>query len=346
MSTLQSPDEIASWLEERKKRFPTAARKAEKEERLRKSREEQEEKKRAERLLERQKRTLEKDRQAIQQDKQDSAAKAKLKVEKLRKRLEKEERRIAKSEANSRKRSAAEADEEPSPEVKRLKREGSTGAGDSAPVVAESAASHNLDERSKGALEADSSNPTQDPLTPTSQPAVLDSEVKSEFKLDQPLSDSKVLQLSVTDCSSATQSNIKSEEPQNGTVDTVESADSPSASPDDTSEEDDENDDTSSSDSSSSDSKSDAEAPEMATSRPQGPQKVKPPKRADKQTKAVCRDFLQTGRCRRGRRCRWRHALPEREHRKAETETPFRVERKSLHQRVCFPYAVTLLRRD
>lgn len=340
MSTLQSPDEIASWLEERKKRFPTATRKAEKEERLRKSREEQEEKKRAERLLERQKRTLEKDRQAIQQDKQDSAAKAKLKVEKLRKRLEKEERRVAKSEAKSRKRSPAEADEEPSPEAKRLKREGSTGAGEIAPVVAESAASHNLDERSKGGLEADSSNPTQDPLTPTSQPAILDSEVKSEFKLDQPSSDSKVLQLSVTDCS-APQSNIISEEPQKGTVDTVESADSPSASSDDTSDDDDEDDDTSSSGSSSSDSESDAEAPEMATSRPQGPQRVKPPKGVDKQTKAVCRDFLQTGRCRRGRRCRWRHALPEREHRKAETETPFRVERKSLHQRVCFPYAVT-----
>ena len=339
MSTLQSPDEIASWLEERKKRFPTAARKAEKEERLRKCREEQEEKKRAERLLERQKRTLEKDRQAIQQDKQDSAAKAKLKVEKLRKRLEKEERRVAKSEAKSRKRSAAEVDEEPSPEAKRLKREGSTGAGESAPVVAESAASHNLDERSKGGPEADSSNPIQDPLTPTSQPAIPDSEVKSEFKLEQPSSGSKVLQLSVTD-RSAPQTNIKSEEPQNETVDTMESAHSPSASSDNTSEDDDE-DDTSSSGSSSSDSESDVEAPEMATSRPQGPQKVKPPKRVDKQTKAVCRDFLQTGRCRRGRRCRWRHALPEREHRKAETETPFRVERKSLHQRVCFPYAVT-----
>ncbi|CAL8582784.1 hypothetical protein XPA_008428 [Xanthoria parietina] len=331
MSTLQSPDEIASWLEERKKRFPTAARKAEKEARLRKSREEQEEKKRAERLLERQKRTLEKDRQAIQQDKQDTAAKAKLKVEKLRKRLEKEERRIAKSEAKSRKRSAAEADEEPLPEAKRLKREGSTGAGESAPIVAESAASHRMDDRSKGDLEADSSNPIQDPLTPTSQPAIPDSEVKSECKLDQPLSDSKVLQLSVTDCS-APQSNIKSEEPQNGTVDTVESADSPSASSNDTSEDEEEDDDTSSSGSSSSDSESDAEAP--VSSRPQGPQRVKPPKRVDKQTKAVCRDFLQTGRCRRGRRCRWRHALPEREHRKAETETPFRVERKSLHQRL------------
>ncbi len=342
MSTLQSPDEIASWLEERKKRFPTAARKAEKEARLRKSREEQEEKKRAERLLERQKRTLEKDRQAIQQDKQDTAAKAKLKVEKLRKRLEKEERRIAKSEAKSRKRSAAEADEEPLPEAKRLKREGSTGAGESAPIVAESAASHRMDDRSKGDLEADSSNPIQDPLTPTSQPAIPDSEVKSECKLDQPLSDSKVFQLSVTDCS-APQSNIKSEEPQNGTVDTVESADSPSASSNDTSEDEEEDDDTSSSGSSSSDSESDAEAP--VSSRPQGPQRVKPPKRVDKQTKAVCRDFLQTGRCRRGRRCRWRHALPEREHRKAETETPFRVERKSLHQRVGFPYALTLLRR-
>lgn len=343
-STLQNSDDIASWLEERKKRFPTAARKAEKEERLRKSREEQEEKKRAERLLERQKRTLEKDKQAIQQDKQDAAAKAKLKIEKLRKRLEKEERRIAKSEAKSQKRSATEADEEPLPEAKRLKREASTDADKSVPIVAESGASHSLDEGSKNDPEADSSNQIPDPLTPTSQPAIPDSEVKSEIKLDQPSSDSKVLQPAVSNCS-APQSNIHSEEQQDGIVDSVASGDGLSVSSDDTIEDDDEDDDTSSS-GSSSDSESDAEGPETASSRQKGPQRVPPPKREDRQEKAVCRDFLQTGRCRRGRRCRWRHALPERGQRKAEEETPFRVERKSLHQRVCFPFVENLLHRD
>lgn len=343
-STLQNSDDIASWLEERKKRFPTAARKAEKEERLRKTREEQEEKKRAERLLERQKRTLEKDKQANRQDKQDAAAKAKLKVEKLRKRLEKEERRIAISEAKSQKRSATEAGEEPLPEAKRLKREASTGADKNVPIVAESGASHNLDERSKGDSEADSSNLIPDPLTPTSQPAIPDSEIKSEFKLDQTSSDLTVLQPPVSNCSAPRSSN-NSERQQNGKVDSIASADSLSVSSEDTLEDDDEDDDTSSSGSSSSDSESDGEGPETASSRPKGPQRVEPPKRVDRQEKDFCRDFLQTGRCRRGRRCRWRHALPERGQRKAE-ETPFRVERKTLHQRVCFSFVENLLYRD
>ncbi|KAI4245902.1 MAG: hypothetical protein L6R42_010062, partial [Xanthoria sp. 1 TBL-2021] len=266
-------------------------------------------------------------------DKQDAAAKAKLKVEKLRKRLEKEERRIAKSEAKSQKRSATEADEEPLPEAKRLKREASTGADKSVPIVAESGAGHNLDERSKGDPEGDSSNPIPDPLTPTSQPAIPDSEIKSEFKMDQTSRDLTVLQPPVSNCS-APQSNINSAGQQNGKVDSFASADSLSVSSEDTLEDDDEDDDTSSSGSSSSDSESDGEGPETASSRPKGPQRVEPPKRVDRQEKDFCRDFLQTGRCRRGRRCRWRHALPERGQRKAEEETPFRMERKTLHQRL------------
>ncbi|KAL8880703.1 MAG: hypothetical protein Q9198_001939, partial [Flavoplaca austrocitrina] len=197
-STLQNPDDIASWLEERKKRFPTAARRAEKEEQLRKDREEREEKKRAAKLLERQKRTVEKHKQAHEQDKQDAAAKATLKVEKLRKRLEKEERRIAKSEAKSLKRSKVEADEEPIPEAKRLKIEASPDGNKSVPFVTALGASNDLDERSKNNTEANTSNPIPDPLTPTSQPALPDSETKLDFKLDQPSSDSKTPQPAIT----------------------------------------------------------------------------------------------------------------------------------------------------
>ncbi|KAL8664806.1 MAG: hypothetical protein Q9168_007838 [Polycauliona sp. 1 TL-2023] len=328
-STLQNPDDIASWLEERRKRFPTAAKKAEKEERLRKEREEREEKRRAERLLERQKRTLEKDKQDVQQDKQDAAAKAKLKVEKLRKRLEKEERRIAKSEAKSLKRSKSDADEEPLPESKRLKRgEASADIDKSVPAVAATEASHGLEEKSKNDTEANVSNPIPDPLTPTSQPAISEPEIKGEFHFDQSSSDPKVLPPATTN-GSTLHLGTDHEEQQYAKVDSIASADSSSISSDDTLE-----DDTSSSGSPSSDSGTDGEAPKTVSSRQKGPQKVPPPKKKDKQGKAVCRDFLQTGRCRRGKRCRWRHALPDRGQRKREEDTPFRVERKSLHQRL------------
>ncbi|KAL8851409.1 MAG: hypothetical protein Q9221_003680 [Calogaya cf. arnoldii] len=332
-STLQNPDDIASWLEERKKRFPTAARRAEKEERLRKDREEQIEKKRAEKLLERQKRTLEKDKQAIQQDKEDAAAKVKLKVEKLRKRLEKEERRIAKTEAKSLKRSAPEPDEEPLPEAKRVKREESIGVDEKVSAMPASGDVHNPDDKSKSDAEAESSNPIPDPLTPTSQPAMPDPEIKAEIKLDQPLSDLKVPQPGIAD-GSAPKLCFSSDVEQNGKVDSTALVDDTSVSSDDTLEDDSEDDDTSSSGSSCSESHTDAEGPETASSRQKGPQRVPPPKKGDRQAKAVCRDFLQTGRCRRGKRCRWRHALPERGQRKAEEETPIRMERKSLHQRL------------
>lgn len=333
-STLLNPDDIASWLEERKKRFPTAARRAEKEEQLRKDREKREENKRAAKLLERQKRTLEKDKQAVEQEKQDAAAKAKLKVEKLRKRLEKEERRIAKSEAKSLKRSNVEADDEPIPEAKRLKREASPDGNKSVPFVTALGASNDLDERSKMDTQADISNPIPDPLTPTSQPALPDSEIKLNFKLDQPSSDSKTPQSAMTN-GDVHQAVTNSEGHLNGYVNSTLSTDTTSVTSDETLEDDDEDDDTSSSGSSSSESESDAEGPEPVSLRSKGPQKVRPPKRVDRQEKAVCRDFLKTGRCRRGKRCRWRHALPERGRRRQEEETPFRVERKSLHQRVC-----------
>ncbi|KAL9023933.1 MAG: hypothetical protein Q9180_008055, partial [Flavoplaca navasiana] len=264
---------------------------------------------------------------------QDAAAKAKLKVEKLRKRLEKEERRIAKSEAKSLKRSKVEADEEPIPQAKRLKREASPDGNKSVPFVTALGASNDPDERSKNNTEADTSNPIPDPLTPTSQPALPDSEIKLSFKLDQPSSDSKTPQPAITN-GDAHQAVTNSERHHNGNVNSTLSTDTTSVSSDETLEDDNEDDDTSSSGSSSSSSEPDAEGPEPVSSRSKGPQKVRPPKRVDKQEKAVCRDFLKTGRCRRGKRCRWRHALPERGRRKQEEETPFRVERKSLHQRL------------
>ncbi|MCJ1469275.1 hypothetical protein MMC07_007908 [Pseudocyphellaria aurata] len=125
-SILQSSSDIAAWLEERKKRFPTKARMDEQKESLRQLQENQ---RAATQLLiearakqkaegkEKKKSnihgtpngscTKEQKLEPQETDKEasiapnDVAAKAKLKVEKLRRRLEKEERRVAKAEARA-----------------------------------------------------------------------------------------------------------------------------------------------------------------------------------------------------------------------------------------------------
>ncbi|KAL8689031.1 MAG: hypothetical protein Q9224_004739 [Gallowayella concinna] len=303
-SRLQSSDDIASWIEERKKRFPTATRKAENEERLRKLRDEQEEKRKqalkAAKVLERQKKTLEKDKQALEKDKQEAAAKAKLKVEKLRQKLKKEERRIARAEAKSMKRIASpEAGEESAPSAKRRRNKSDLATDHvekDAHVPAEAkfltsvsqVTEPSLTNGTNGLLfdtsmttekgEADRSNPIVDPLTPTSQPALPDQEVKLEPQLDTTASDTKEEEDGVADFPSSSDMSVPS---------------------DDLSDED--GDDTSSSGSSSSSgTDSDADGPEHGSSRRKDPRKVAPPKRR------------ATG----------------------EEEVPFRVERKSLHQRL------------
>ncbi|KAL8799965.1 MAG: hypothetical protein Q9182_005502 [Xanthomendoza sp. 2 TL-2023] len=337
-STLQSSDDIASWIEERKKRFPTAARKAENEERLRRLRDEQEEKMKqalkAAKLLERQKKTLEKDKQALEEEKQEAAAKAKLKVEKLRQKLKKEERRIAKAEAKSLKRSTSpDAREESASKAKRRRIKSDLVLDQikkdvHVPTEVKLTAVGHVTEPSRangtnGSFfdtsmisekgEADPSNLIADPLTPTSQPAVLDHEGKAQPKPDTARSEKKDEENGVPDFPSSSDISVSSEDLSY-----------------------DEDDDTSSGGSSSlSGTDSDAEGPENVSSRHRGPGKIPPPKRVSRQDKAICRDFLRSGRCRRGRRCRWRHALPDRAQKGGgEQEMPYRVQRKSLHQRL------------
>ncbi|KAL9605904.1 MAG: hypothetical protein Q9179_000925 [Wetmoreana sp. 5 TL-2023] len=360
-SILQSSSDIASWIEERKKLFPTAARRAEKETERQKAKEEKEEKRRAyqaEKLLERQKKTLEKDKQA-------AAEKARLKVEKLREKLRKEERRVAKAEAKSLKRSAEpEATEDPSREAKRKK-------SDNVPITNNLAdqihtlgnVKHGIsDEVGKSskptpasktdAMEANNgtSNGTRttfekirderpstipDPLTPTSQPALPDQEVQQESKLgsappDSPANTRETLPQTATDDHNGP--DARTIDGRDAGVTVLSSSSDTFISSDD--ESDDESTSSSGSDSSSS-FDSDAAGPETASSRRSGPQKVPAPRRKDRQDRPICRDFLRAGRCRRGNRCRWRHALPERGHKRAEEERLSRPQRKSLHQRVC-----------
>ncbi|KAL8827059.1 MAG: hypothetical protein Q9191_003415 [Dirinaria sp. TL-2023a] len=118
-STLQSPSEIAAWIAERKKKFPTKARAAEAAERKRKHDEERQAarqaaielqaKRRAEARIKHEEEKAAKERQRGDKEKSPGegaadgasgdakALRAKARVEKLRRRLEKEERRVAKA---------------------------------------------------------------------------------------------------------------------------------------------------------------------------------------------------------------------------------------------------------
>ncbi|KAL9611799.1 MAG: hypothetical protein Q9167_003567 [Letrouitia subvulpina] len=102
-ATLQSASDIAAWIDERKKRFPTKARLAESREKQRKVKEERQQK-RKEQIQERktaQREATAQNRDLKEEEYKDEAAKAKLRIEKLRKRLEKAERRAARAEAKA-----------------------------------------------------------------------------------------------------------------------------------------------------------------------------------------------------------------------------------------------------
>ncbi|KAL4752647.1 hypothetical protein BDW72DRAFT_170705 [Aspergillus terricola var. indicus] len=108
-SNLQSSADIAAWIAERKKRFPTQAKIEEKKkamEEARKAKKIKEEAQRQQREARKLAATRAKDQEKKEptrgiQDPADAAAKAKLKAEKLRRKLMKEEKRIAQAEADA-----------------------------------------------------------------------------------------------------------------------------------------------------------------------------------------------------------------------------------------------------
>lgn len=366
-SVLQSSTDIATWIEERKKRFPTMARKAENDAHMQKLKEEREALK-AKKLLERQLKTLEKDKKAAREA---AAAKSKHKVEKLRRKLEKEERRAAKVEAKTLKRNAPqEADEARTHEAKKRRCHSSStakSAEDSDQELGKTEAT-DFNDREKGVqsskgfetssklgdnhllkgsqpiqesgkdVKQEPQGSIQDPLTPTSQPSLPGKDDEQPHKpasavihvsaverklLEDPVPDSHGVPNACTLTRQEELDNTITTSSSNTEIHSDESSD-------------DEDNETTSSGSSSSASESDSEeGPETISSRRARPQKVLPPKKGKNQNKAICRDFLRTGRCRRGKRCRWRHALPDRVQKKAEESVLSRPERKSLHQRVC-----------
>ncbi|PYH99506.1 hypothetical protein BO71DRAFT_368839 [Aspergillus ellipticus CBS 707.79] len=114
-ATLKSPEEIAAWIEERKKRYPTQARVEEKKkvmEEAKKARQEvqrQREQRRQEmkKVQKDARNRKDSDKQAAKEQSQkptdpiDAAAKAKEKADKLRRKLMREEKRVAKAEADA-----------------------------------------------------------------------------------------------------------------------------------------------------------------------------------------------------------------------------------------------------
>lgn len=106
-ATLKTPEDIAAWIEERKKRFPTQARAEERKkamEEAKKAREEVMKQKREARqqdIKRPQKDTREQQQQRTSVDPVDAVAKTKEKADKLRRRLEREQKRVAKAEVDA-----------------------------------------------------------------------------------------------------------------------------------------------------------------------------------------------------------------------------------------------------
>lgn len=312
--------------------------------------------------------------QHVSGDKDDAALRAKLKVEKLRRRLEKEERRIAKAEAKAA-RNTAEArpttessNQHQSLNNKKRKRtdslessgmkggeveEVSTRAeptesilkvGSSALQIAVNDA---VAEEAKVVMIAanapiNSNNverdTAQNPLTPTSQPSILD----IEHRTPPPEPSRNHLDIAAQNDAAA----------NNNTVIEANTSDNPNLSlsitSSDISSGSDYDSTSSSGSSSSSSSPSDSDAaPETAPSKPPNPARVPPPKRRKAKTEnVICRNFLRNGRCARGEKCHFKHELPEKgslskaERRQArEVKAKAREgkkerERKGLYQRV------------
>lgn len=282
-----------------------------------------------------QKRKVEEKQKQSKDDPEDAAAKAKRKVEKLRKQLEKEEKRAAKAEAIAFKKSlglvAGNHTDEVNGQIdegRKRKRSASNASestmignartiesGQPLPMTTSNEGVPTSTRLSQAQVPAIALTNAQDkvqetvsvvpdPLTPMSQPPIPDDRVDSPaIGLDQ---SHAVPQKSLSgDLIEGKAVFLAGDDDKASEVFITSVSDSSS----DVSSTDSEN-LTSSSGSSSSDASSDDDAPDQASSRRNRPEKVAPPKRLQKT--GICRDFLKSGRCRRGDSCHWRHELPKR----------------------------------
>ncbi|GAD92678.1 CCCH zinc finger protein [Paecilomyces variotii No. 5] len=313
ISTLQSQADIAAWIEERKKRFPTQQRVEERKkvhEEAQRARNEalKQKQKQREEAKQKQKEARAKQEQAKEERKaaaegsenpMDAAAKARQKADKLRRKLMKEEKRAAKAEADAeRARLEAEA----------LKKGTSTGTG----------TQESTQEAAPKAEGGDESTTVKDVNVPQSS-------TETAATPHMPPEDTPV---------------VTGERSTQGeqAMDIDGAASMPSPEMYDTSDETSSSGSDLSSDDSSesgSDSGSDGDsdsAPEEVSSRRDGPERVPPPPR-EAAKKKVCRHFLQKGRCSRGDQCRFSHDVTAKAQTKpAEKKAKEKAGRKGLLQ--------------
>lgn len=337
-ATLQSPADIAAWIAERKKRFPTRERIQEAAERKRVLQEAQkaakesfkqtqDNRKNELRGRRRQDKPEEDKKERLRLDPKDVAVKAKLKAEKLRKRLDKEEKKIAKAEAKAekarvkteaatkgasfpqsvvagtkRKRGASDGgaeglshnSEEPAVGVKH---DLSNGKGDGEPdtettaVTEQSVIDGDGHVMSLEEMITAASTNVYDPQRMESHPFVAEPN-----SVPEPTKTSRIaFNTSLKEELSPLEDMVESDSESDDTMSISSSSPEPSSDDDDTS---------------SSGSSSDEGGPDEAPSKRAGPERVPPPKR--EKPKSRCTQFLKTGFCKRGNRCKFLHELPER----------------------------------
>ena len=366
ISTLRSSSDIAAWIEERRKRFPTKAR-AEEAARIRQRQEEArqaviqarkkaQEKKKAEANPHDKVQLEAKSKEKAPKDgHSDAAAVAQRKIEKLRKRLEKEEKRAAKALAKASKEEPGNHEtnitqyplfqEGTSQKRKRsisvgpTSREATKALNVGSDLLPQSSKTNSVhdDTNTVVVVSGDQENtidrkpnPVPDPLTPMSQTSAPD-EITNPQQQQTDQKTSPAASIIKHDLSNEVDYGGTKREDHVSRDQCISTSDSSSELSSTDSE-----DDTSSSGSSSTDSDDGDDFPDQASSRRQRPDKILPPKRGKQ--KGICKIFLRRGRCRWGNDCHYRHELPNKKNRDTEAKEvrkpEGRSERIGLHERV------------
>lgn len=299
-STLQSPEEIAAWIEERKKRFPTQARVEEKKKAIEeakkarnealkeKERQKEEARRQKEARAQKERDKLERKEQREQStDPVDAAMRAKLKAERLRRKLIKEEKRVARAEADAeRARLRAEALQQASVSAGDAKI-GDPGQETAQDSQATPTANPLIDKGHQKVIEEKSVQVPQDGPSIHKEPGEPPNGIPST-------SDAAITTVVEEATTGEAHGMVDGHIPASSDVSDTSDWTSSSGS------------DLSSSESEDSDSDS---APEEVSSRREGPERVAPPPREVK--KKLCRHFARSGRCSRGDKCKFLHEKPD-----------------------------------
>ncbi|KAI9044598.1 CCCH zinc finger protein [Aspergillus affinis] len=274
-ATLQTPAEIAAWIAERKKRFPTQSRIEEKKKAMEEAKKARQEALRQKDMQKQESKRPQKDVRSQKEqpsssaDPVDAAAKAKQKADKLRRKLMKEQKRVEKAEADA---------ERARMKVEQLQK-GTTGAGGEAKSLPQQA-------QTQGSTDKAQDTAPGLPGNPSEHSEVLDKDAETT--------------------EGASTLGVLSTNQSQGLSESIISVSDASDSGDWTSSSGSESSD---SDSDSSDDDDDS-APEEISSRREGPERVPPPPREVK--KRLCRHFARNGRCLRGDQCKFLHEAPQR----------------------------------